>query len=69
MAKSWVIKRRTGWTVTGSGWAALLVLACLLVASLMLLHGIARVMLTSLLIMFFLAFAVAKIDLRKLDVG
>ncbi len=69
MATSWFIKRRVGWTVTSSGWAALLVLAALLLASLMLLHGIARVVLTSLLIMCFMAFAVAKIDLRKLDVG
>ncbi len=68
MAGSWFIKKRVGWTVTGSGWAALLVLAVLLVASLVLLHGITRVLLTSILIMAFMAFSVAKIDLRRLDI-
>ena len=69
MAGSWFIKNRVGWTVTGNGWAALLVFAALLVASLVFLHGITRVLLTSILVMAFMAFAVAKIDLRKLDIG
>ena len=68
MATSWFIKKRVGWTVTGTGWAALLVFAALLVASLVFLHGITRLLLlTSILVMAFLAFAVAKIDLRRLD--
>ena len=69
MATSWFIKKRVGWTVTGTGWAALLVFAALLVASLVFLHGITRLLLTSILIMAFMAFAVAKIDLRRLDIG
>ena len=63
----WFVQRRgSGWRVTGRGWIALAVFALLVAAALYFLTGINRIVLTSMLIMGFIALSVGKIDMRRL---